>query len=281
MTHDTVRGQNLTIIKTLTYLMFAMFAMTTDSVGVIIPEVIRTLKLSLTAAGTFQYATMTGIAVAGLLLGSLADRFGRWSRSRGIGRLGNRRQVNSLLRGAGHHVFAVLLLNCGRQPGFIGARAAAQQPSHCQQREQLRGSAQEPPRHDAHDPPPPTGCPIGRPAFRPLTRFEGQGLADVCRGHVVVFADAEIEQLAIGVCGQSGAFGSFDFLELVDGGAFAVVGTADAVGKQRLKPRIRRGTRHSRSFLKSSGLRVIVAVRQRLTIAVRPTDGKPTQSTDD
>jgi len=58
-------------------LMFAMFAMTTDSVGVIIPEVIRTLRLSLTAAGTFQYATMTGIAVAGLALGSLADRFGR------------------------------------------------------------------------------------------------------------------------------------------------------------------------------------------------------------
>ena len=33
--------------------------------------------MSLTAAGTFQYATMTGIALAGLLLGSLADRFGR------------------------------------------------------------------------------------------------------------------------------------------------------------------------------------------------------------
>ena len=77
MTYEGVQGQNLAIIKTLTYLMFAMFAMTTDSVGVIIPEVIRTLKLSLTAAGTFQYATMTGIAVAGLLLGSLADRFGR------------------------------------------------------------------------------------------------------------------------------------------------------------------------------------------------------------
>ena len=57
--------------------MFAMFAMTTDSVGIIIPEVIRTFQLSLTAAGTFQYATMTGIALAGLLLGSLADRFGR------------------------------------------------------------------------------------------------------------------------------------------------------------------------------------------------------------
>jgi fucose permease len=77
MTEQIDRRQNLAIIKTLTYLMFAMFAMTTDSVGVIIPEVIRTLKLSLTAAGTFQYATMTGIAVAGLLLGSLADRFGR------------------------------------------------------------------------------------------------------------------------------------------------------------------------------------------------------------
>ena len=70
-------GRNLTLVKALTYLMFAMFAMTTDSVGVIIPEVIRTYQLSLTAAGTFQYATMTGIAVAGLFLGSLADRFGR------------------------------------------------------------------------------------------------------------------------------------------------------------------------------------------------------------
>jgi fucose permease len=57
--------------------MFAMFAMTTDSVGLIIPEVIRTFELSLTAAGAFQYATMGGIALAGLFLGQLADRFGR------------------------------------------------------------------------------------------------------------------------------------------------------------------------------------------------------------
>src|SRR5687768_2027053 len=54
-------GRNMTVVKTLTYLMFAMFAMTTDSVGIIIPEVIRTFDLSLTAAGTFQYATMAGI----------------------------------------------------------------------------------------------------------------------------------------------------------------------------------------------------------------------------
>jgi fucose permease len=75
MTADANR--NLTVVKTLTYLMFAMFAMTTDSVGIIIPEVIRTFGLSLTAAGTFQYATMGGIAVAALLLGQLADRLGR------------------------------------------------------------------------------------------------------------------------------------------------------------------------------------------------------------
>ena len=72
--HDS---RNMTLVRTLTYLMFAMFAMTTDSVGLIIPEIIETFQLSLTAAGTFQYATMTGIALAGLLLGQLADRFGR------------------------------------------------------------------------------------------------------------------------------------------------------------------------------------------------------------
>ena len=68
---------NSKALKGLTYIMFAMFAMTTDSVGIIIPQIIRTFKLSLTAAGTFQYATMAGIAVAGFLLGHLADRYGR------------------------------------------------------------------------------------------------------------------------------------------------------------------------------------------------------------
>jgi len=78
MTGTTVHpSSNTAIVKTLTYLMFTMFAMTTDSVGLIIPEVIRTFQLSLTAAGTFQYATMAGIAIAGLFLGQLADRFGR------------------------------------------------------------------------------------------------------------------------------------------------------------------------------------------------------------
>lgn len=70
---------NLRAIKALTYLMFAMFAMTTDSVGIIIPEIIKTFNLSLTAAGSFQYATMGGIALAGFFLGHLADRYGRKS----------------------------------------------------------------------------------------------------------------------------------------------------------------------------------------------------------
>ena len=69
--------QNMAVIKALTFVMFMMFAMTTDSVGLIIPEIIATFHLSLTAAGSFQYATMSGIALAGFLLGHLADRFGR------------------------------------------------------------------------------------------------------------------------------------------------------------------------------------------------------------
>src|SRR6185369_10017490 len=72
-----IRQPNMAVLKTLTYLMFAMFAMTTDSVGLIIPQIVKTFRLSLTAAGTFQYATMGGIAMAGFFLGHLADRYGR------------------------------------------------------------------------------------------------------------------------------------------------------------------------------------------------------------
>jgi fucose permease len=74
-----IRQSNMAVLKTLTYLMFAMFAMTTDSVGIIIPVIVKTFHLSLTAAGTFQYATMAGIALAGFLLGHLADKYGRKS----------------------------------------------------------------------------------------------------------------------------------------------------------------------------------------------------------
>jgi fucose permease len=70
-------SNNVRAIRWLTYLMFFMFAMTTDSVGVIIPRVIEEFKLSMTMAGALHYGSMTAIALAGLLLGFLADRIGR------------------------------------------------------------------------------------------------------------------------------------------------------------------------------------------------------------
>ena len=77
MNSPATQKHNLTAIKWLTYLMFLMFAMTTDSVGLIIPEVIEEFKLSMTAAGAFHYANMIAIALAGIFLGYLADRLGR------------------------------------------------------------------------------------------------------------------------------------------------------------------------------------------------------------
>ena len=69
--------RNLGVIKWLTFLMFMMFAMTTDAVGVIIPQVIKQFHLNMTVAGAFQYATMSGIGFAGFFLGYLADKLGR------------------------------------------------------------------------------------------------------------------------------------------------------------------------------------------------------------
>jgi fucose permease len=64
-------------IKTLTYLMFLMFALTTESVGMIIPEVMRSYHLGMTASSSFHYAPMAAIALSGMGLGFLADRLGR------------------------------------------------------------------------------------------------------------------------------------------------------------------------------------------------------------
>lgn len=69
--------RSLSAIKWLTFFMFMMFAMTTDSVGVIIPEVIKEFHLSMTVGGAFHYAAMSGIAFAGFFLGYLADKLGR------------------------------------------------------------------------------------------------------------------------------------------------------------------------------------------------------------
>ena len=63
-------------IQYLIYAMFFVFAMTTDSIGLIIPEVIKQFKLSLSAASSFHYTTMISIALSGILLGFLTDRIG-------------------------------------------------------------------------------------------------------------------------------------------------------------------------------------------------------------
>jgi FHS family L-fucose permease-like MFS transporter len=65
------------MIKWLTFFMFMMFAMTTDAVGVIIPEVMKQFQLSMTAAGLMHYMPMIAIALSGVLLGFLADKLGR------------------------------------------------------------------------------------------------------------------------------------------------------------------------------------------------------------
>jgi len=78
---SNTKQENTTIattkIKWLTYMMFMVFAMTTDAVGVIIPVIIKTYDLSLTAASAFHYAPMIAIALSGLFLGFLADKLGR------------------------------------------------------------------------------------------------------------------------------------------------------------------------------------------------------------
>ncbi|EIK44169.1 major facilitator transporter [Cellvibrio sp. BR] len=68
---------NLVLIRWLTFLMFTMFAMTTDAVGVIIPEIIKEFNLNLTQASAFHYAPMIAIAFSGIAFGFLADRIGR------------------------------------------------------------------------------------------------------------------------------------------------------------------------------------------------------------
>ena len=77
MARPTSTTAGTVALKGLVFAMFAMFAMTTDSVGTVIPEVIREFGLGLTAGGSFQYATMSGIAISAIALGFLADRIGR------------------------------------------------------------------------------------------------------------------------------------------------------------------------------------------------------------
>ncbi len=68
---------NSQLIRWLTYLMFMMFAMTSDSVGEIIKEVKVAFSVSNAQASLMHSLPMLGIAMSGLLLGFLADKLGR------------------------------------------------------------------------------------------------------------------------------------------------------------------------------------------------------------
>ncbi|WP_420140113.1 MFS transporter [Sphingomonas sp.] len=117
-------GGSSLALKGLVFLMFAMFAMTTDSVGTVIPEVIREFDLGLTAGGSFQYASMSGIGIAAIALGFLADRIGRKATILiGLCLFGG----SSALFAAGHDLlfFVALLFCAGLGIGIFKAGALA------------------------------------------------------------------------------------------------------------------------------------------------------------
>jgi fucose permease len=111
-------------LKVLVFLMFAMFAMSTDSVGTVIPEIIKQFHLGLTAAGSFQYASMSGIGLSAISLGFLADRLGRkTSILLGLVLFG----ASSGMFAAGHELgfFILLLFVAGVGIGIFKAGALA------------------------------------------------------------------------------------------------------------------------------------------------------------
>jgi len=120
----TAAQRSSLILKALVFAMFAMFAMTTDSVGTVIPSVIREFNLGLTAGGSFQYATMAGIGIAAIALGFLADRKGRKTTILiGLAMFG----LSSALFAAGHAMplFVTLLFFSGLGIGIFKAGALA------------------------------------------------------------------------------------------------------------------------------------------------------------
>ena len=68
---------NNRLVRWLTFMMFMMFAMTSDSVGEIIKEVKVAFDVSNAQASLMHSLPMLGIALSGLFLGFLADRLGR------------------------------------------------------------------------------------------------------------------------------------------------------------------------------------------------------------
>ncbi len=61
------------------------------------------------------------------------------------------------------------------------------------------------------------------------------------RGHLVIFANAEVEDCAVGIVGHRLPLGPLNLLKLVDLRSFSVAHSTDAVGKMALKPGVVRG----------------------------------------
>ena len=65
------------LVTILTYFMFFMFAMTTESIGEVIKLAKAEMGLTNVEASALHWSTMAAIAISGMFLGYLADRYGR------------------------------------------------------------------------------------------------------------------------------------------------------------------------------------------------------------
>ncbi|MDJ0919884.1 MAG: MFS transporter [Henriciella sp.] len=69
--------QSYLLVTLLTYIMFFMFAMTTESIGEVIKLAKGEMGLTNIQASALHWSTMAAIAISGIGLGFLADRYGR------------------------------------------------------------------------------------------------------------------------------------------------------------------------------------------------------------
>ena len=68
-----------------------------------------------------------------------------------------------------------------------------------------------------------------------LVDFMAHHLPNRIGGHRIVFANSKVEKFPLRACILRFSLGAFNFFKLVDVGAFAVIATADAAGKEMLK----------------------------------------------
>ncbi len=123
-TDATRTHTSIGLIKFMIFMMFFMFAMTTDSVGVIIPKIIEEFGLSMTAAGAFHYVTMAAIALSAILFGYWADKLGH-KKSILIGLAMFAVSAYLFIVGSAFSFFIVLLVISGTSIGIFKTGALA------------------------------------------------------------------------------------------------------------------------------------------------------------